>query len=71
MAIDALDSLKVRYTLADIEKDPGAATRMREISAQNRVPTLEAGHAVLADFGPEELEPFLRKNGLLPERPTA
>ena len=32
-------------------------------------PAAGASRAVLADFGPEEVEPFLRKLGLLPARP--
>jgi glutaredoxin 3 len=66
LAIEALDSLKLPYTVCDIEKDHSGAARMRALSGQTRVPTLEAGAFCLADFGPEELVPFLRKNGILP-----
>jgi glutaredoxin 3 len=66
MASEALDGFRVPYAVRDIEKDSEAAARMRALSGQNRVPTLEAGDAILADFGPEEVEPFLRARGLLP-----
>jgi hypothetical protein len=33
---------------------------------------MQAGEHVLADFGPEEIAPFLSKHGILPpQRPTA
>ena len=67
-AIETLDSLGCAYTVHDLEKDPNGAATVRAISGQSKVPTMKAGEAVLADFGPEEVEPFLRKHGLLPGR---
>jgi glutaredoxin 3 len=68
-AIRELDALGVPYTVRDLEKDTGATAEMRSLSGQTRVPTLEAAGAVLADFGPEELAPFLQKHGILPAHP--
>jgi glutaredoxin 3 len=68
-AIEALDALGCSYTLHDVEKDSNGAATVRAISGQSKVPTMRAGGAVLADFGPEEVEPFLRKLGLVPDRP--
>lgn len=68
-AIETLDALSCAYTVHDVEKVPAAAAAMKAISGQSRVPTISAAGAVLADFGPEEIEPFLRKLGLLPVRP--
>ena len=36
------------------------------LSGQAYTPTLVAGEKVLADFGPPDLEKFLKKNSLLP-----
>jgi glutaredoxin 3 len=66
LATDCLDSLGLEYTVHDVEQDPAAADHMRSISGQTRVPTLEVGGAVLSDFGPEEVKPFLVAQGILP-----
>jgi glutaredoxin 3 len=68
-AIETLDALGCAYTVHDVEKEPGGAATVLAISGQSKVPTMSAGGAVLADFGPEEVEPFLRKLDLLPGRP--
>ncbi len=70
-AIEALDALRVPYSIEDIEKNPQAASQMRALSGQSRVPTLDANGSVLADFGPEELEPFLKRCGVLPIAPQS
>jgi glutaredoxin 3 len=67
-AIETLDALGCTYTVHDVEKDPNGPATVRALSGQSRVPTMSAGNAVLADFGPEEVEPFLRQHGLLPPR---
>jgi len=67
-AIETLDALGCTYTVHDVEKDPSGPATVRALSGQSRVPTMNAGTAVLADFGPEEVEPFLRQHGLLPPR---
>ena len=68
-AIETLDALGCTYNVHDVEKEPGGPATLKALSGQSRVPTLSADGAVLADFGPEEVEPFLRKMGLLPARP--
>ena len=67
-AIETLDALGCAYTVHDVEKEPDCAATVRTISGQSKVPTMSASGGVLADFGPEEIEPFLRKLGTLPER---
>ena len=67
-AIETLDALGCAYTVHDIEKEPDGPATVRALAGQSRVPTMSANGAVLADFGPEEIEPFLRKLGLLPSR---
>ena len=66
-ALETLDALGCEYTSHDVETEPGAAQQVRLISDQTRVPTMLAGDYVLADFGPEEIAPFLQKHGLLPK----
>ena len=65
-ALETLDALRCEYTVHDVETEPGAAQQVRDISDQTRVPTMLAGDHVLADFGPEEIAPFLKKHGYLP-----
>lgn len=66
-ALETLDALGCVYTSHDVETEPGAAQQVRLISDQTRVPTMLAEDHVLADFGPEEIAPFLQKHGLLPK----
>ncbi len=65
-ALETLDALGCTYTIHDVYTEPGAAEKVRQLSRQTKVPTMEADGHVLADFGPEEIAPFLSKHGLLP-----
>ena len=65
-ALETLDALRCTYTSHDVEANSAAADRVRLVSRQTRVPTMEADGHVLSDFGPEEIAPFLKKHGLLP-----
>jgi hypothetical protein len=38
---------------------------MRKISGQSSAPTMTAGDLLLADFGVDELIPFLEEHGLM------
>jgi glutaredoxin len=67
-AIHTLDDLGCVYTVHDVETEPGAAAAMLSFSGQSRAPSMRVGTHVLADFGPEEIAPFLTKLGLLPQR---
>lgn len=66
MAERRLRELGVSYQQIDVERDRVAFRDMKELSGQSRTPTLVAGDRVLADFGPEELEPFLAGSGAAP-----
>lgn len=55
-----LDEHGIPYRRVDITADDRARDEMRRISKQEKVPTLDWHGAVLADFGVEELVPFLR-----------
>lgn len=62
-----LDSRGYHYELLDVEKNRADYDEMFRLSGQRLTPTLvTAGGAVLPDFGPEELEPFLKKHSIAP-----
>jgi len=50
----------------DVLRDSAAFAEMERISGQRFVPTLVVGEQVLSDFGIEELEAFLQREGLSP-----
>jgi glutaredoxin 3 len=58
--IEFLDRNGVGYRLRDVTDDPTALEEMRRASGQTRAPTLDWQGEVLADFGVDELVPFLR-----------
>lgn len=62
-----LDSRGFRYELIDVEKSRADYDEMIRLSGQSLTPTLVTdGGALLADFGPEELEGFLAENSIAP-----
>ncbi|MBD5780255.1 glutaredoxin family protein [Pelagicoccus sp. NFK12] len=54
----------IEYTVKEVRSDPAAMAEMVEISGQSKAPTMKLGGAVLADFGVEELVPFLAEQGV-------
>lgn len=52
------------YEDIDIEANPMAAREMQRISGQSRVPTIDLGGQVLADFDSRQLESFFRRAGI-------
>lgn len=65
MAERKLKQLGLVHTTINVSKDPKAFDEMERVSGQTFAPTMVAGGKILADFGPEELEPFLKDAGLL------
>ena len=65
MAERKLKQLGVNYKQVNVSKDPAAFDEMERISGQTYAPTMVVGDKVFADFGPEELEPFLKEVGVL------
>ena len=49
----------------DVTSDPAAFAKMAEIFGQTSAPSMTVGELLLADFGVEELVPFLEEHGLL------
>lgn len=62
-----LDARAFRYDLVDVEANRTDFDTMVRLSGQTKTPTLvTADGKVLPDFGPEELEAFVAKNGIKP-----
>ena len=59
-AIEFLDSHGVGYRELNVSEDPSARDEMQRKSGQTRAPTLDWNGKILADFGVDELVPFLR-----------
>jgi glutaredoxin len=62
--IDFLMSKGISYTEKNVSQDPAAAEEMRRKSGQTSAPTLDWHGQILADFGVDELKPFLRKQNV-------
>ncbi|WP_414659937.1 glutaredoxin family protein [Horticoccus sp. 23ND18S-11] len=59
-AITFLDRNGVGYRLKDVTVDAEARADMERKSGQTKAPTLDWNGKILADFGVDELIPFLR-----------
>ena len=60
IAEEYLERHGYRYERIDVHEDRAAFDEMKRISGQTYAPTLVSAKKVLPDFGPEELETFLR-----------
>jgi glutaredoxin len=65
-ALAYLDDHGYAYEAVDVIADPEAFAEMRELSGQSSAPTMTYGDLLLADFGAEELEAFLKKHQIEP-----
>ncbi len=61
--IDYLERNGIAHELADVTRDREALRAMVELSGQTLAPTMDWNGEVLADFGVDELVPFLRRRG--------
>lgn len=59
-AVAFLDGHGVGYRLREVTADAGAFAEMQKKSGQTKAPTLDWNGKILADFGTDELVPFLR-----------
>ena len=57
---------KYPFTEVDVLRDKDAFAKMRQLSGQSYTPTLTVGDLMLADFGTDELEDFLKEHNLKP-----
>jgi glutaredoxin 3 len=66
IAEEYLDKHGYTYQAVDVRRDPEAFKDLRRISGQTFAPTLVIGDLFLPDFGPDELEDFLKEHNILP-----
>jgi glutaredoxin len=63
--IDYLADKKIEVETIIVSGDRSAMKRMTDLSGQSKAPTMDWHGEVLADFGVEELVPFLEKKGVV------
>jgi glutaredoxin 3 len=66
IAENYLDKHGYIYERIDVRRDRAAFDDLKRISNQTSAPTLVIGNLVLPDFGPDELEEFLKEHNILP-----
>lgn len=59
-AMDYLDGNQITYEKVDVRGSDSKMKKLQELSGQTKTPTLDWDGDVLADFGVEELETFLK-----------
>ncbi len=62
--IDYLDRKKIEVETIVVSGNREAMQEMVDLSGQSKAPTMDWDGEVLADFGVDELIPFLKKRGL-------
>jgi glutaredoxin 3 len=62
---DYLTTHGIAYGKADVTSDPAALAEMKRLSGQTKAPTMRWDEEILADFGAEELDAFLRERNVV------
>ena len=62
--LEYLDDRSIPFMKVVVSGDAGAMQRMVDLSGQTKAPTMDWDGEVLADFGVDELVPFLRERGV-------
>lgn len=62
--VDYLDRKNIEIETRIVSNDRAAMQEMVDLSGQSKAPTLDWHGEVLADFGVDELIPFLKKLGI-------
>ena len=62
--LEYLDALRIAYQKITVSGNRDAMQAMIDLSGQSKAPTMDWYGEVLADFGVDELVPFLREKGL-------
>lgn len=62
--VEFLREKGIGYREQDVTRDAAARAEMERKSGQGRAPTLDWHGRILADFGVDELVPFLRKQNV-------
>lgn len=63
--IEYLDSHGIPCQKVTVSGNPGAMQEMVDLSGQSKAPTMDWDGDVLADFGVDELVPFLKERGVI------
>jgi glutaredoxin 3 len=63
-AKESLHRLGIDHEEIIVTSDPGAMEEMVNLSGQSKAPTMDWNGHILADFGNEELFPFLKEKGI-------
>lgn len=58
--MEYLDQHKIAYEKVDVRGNGKMMQKLHDLSGQDKTPTLDWDGNVLADFGTDELEEFLR-----------
>lgn len=58
--LDYMDEHKLPYQKVTVSGNPAAMKEMVDLSGQSKAPTMDWDGEVLADFGVDELIPFLK-----------
>jgi glutaredoxin len=66
-ASQSLAKLGYQFEEIDVEADRAAYAEMIRLSGQAYTPTLAVDGKLLADFGPDELQAFLKKHQIKPQ----
>lgn len=62
--VDFLRRKRIEVKAVVVSGNPAAMRELIELSGQSKAPTMDWHGEVLADFGVDELIPFLRQRGL-------
>jgi glutaredoxin 3 len=62
--LEYLDAHKISYRKVTVSGDSEAMQQMIDLSGQSKAPTMDWDGEVLADFGVDELIPFLKERGV-------
>jgi len=62
---DYLNKHGIAYGKADVNADQAAFDEMKRLSGQTKTPTMRWEEEILADFGAEELDFFLRQRNVV------
>jgi glutaredoxin len=63
--VDFLERKKIQVRSVVVSGNPDAMREMVDLSGQSKAPTMDWHGEVLADFGVDELIPFLKKRGVI------
>jgi glutathione S-transferase len=55
-----LHKLGVKYERREVRSNPAYFDEMKRLSGQTKAPVLQMDGRILADFGPEQLQGFLK-----------